>query len=156
MNATGQEGIPELIKGYDYVESCRQSFHRHFTKLKLDALIFPSVGVPSLFHGDAVELFTAACYPMVFNVLDWPAVSVPITNVKKDEQFYECNFDDAITKLSKKTMKESEGLPISVQIATLQHQEEVICRLMKEFEPLVGHIEYPWEIKEFKKKNNSN
>ncbi len=60
-----------------------------------------------------------------------PVVTTPVTVVKEDEQKYESVWDDDITKAVKKTVVDSAGLPVSVQIIGLPFQEEKILGFSK-------------------------
>ena len=71
---------------------------------------------------------------------------MPITFVKENEQFYNCPWNDTLANMAKKNMKNSKGLPIGVQVASQLHNEEIVLRVMKEFESMMGDIEYPYDI----------
>ena len=100
----------------------RQRFLDRFARLELDALLCPGLGLPAFPHGGRLlgvlrflrlgivrglflflssyvsytnrsQLLNQACsYTFVFNLLDVPAGSVPVTLVRPDEQSYR---DDA-------------------------------------------------------------
>jgi hypothetical protein len=51
---------------------------------------------------------------MIFNIMDFPATSVPITTVQPDEQVYETSETGRVATFMKECMADSAGLPIGV------------------------------------------
>jgi hypothetical protein len=47
------------------------------------------------------ELSMACFYASIWNLLDMTAGSMPVTIVKQDEQQYNCEYDDMVTKMLK-------------------------------------------------------
>ena len=177
MNHTARPEVRDLAEAYIYVEECKQAFHKYYTNLKLDAVIFPSHGLPALKHTTATDLLVSAVYPMVFNVLDWAAGSIPISFIKPGEvglatgknklkNFsdyaevypgvkYKSGYDDKINKLSQECLDSTAiGLPTGVQVASYGlGSEERIIRLMYEIDQAKKNVRgdesgiYPWDIK---------
>ena len=54
-------------------------------KYNLDAIIMPGFAMPAVKHGFSNDLPSAACYTFLWNILDFPAGSLPITTVNNDE-----------------------------------------------------------------------
>lgn len=67
----------------------------------MDFIICPGFGSQALRHGFAKQTSLAVAYTFIWNVLNLPVGSLPITVVKHDEQVYESRYDDMITKVLK-------------------------------------------------------
>lgn len=62
------------------------------------------------------------------------AATTPVTVVRQDEQHYESVWNDDITKVIQKSVLDSAGLPVGVQIVGLPFDEEKILGLAKRIE----------------------
>lgn len=51
----------------------------------LDVIISPAFGLPAVKHGGSKELAFTALYTWMWNVVDFPAGSLPITLVQNDQ-----------------------------------------------------------------------
>ena len=78
-------------------------------------------------------------YTLIYNVLDFPAGSIPVTKVTADDVTKMANYPtpDLGHKIIKKGMTGTEGLVVNVQVVTLPWQEEMCLRVMKELEDAV-------------------
>lgn len=83
---------------------------------RLDIVISPGFGCQAFPHGKSDVLSVAAAYTFIWNFLDMPVGSLPITCVRQDEQNYNSKYNDIITKELKNVAKNSQGLPVGVQI----------------------------------------
>ena len=81
----------------------------------------------------------------MFNVLNFPSGIIPITLVKKEEEFYldTEKFKDKYIKNFKEVMKNSEGLPISIQVVTPPYHEEECLGIMNVVQKLVKFDSHP-------------
>lgn len=55
-------------------------------------------------------------YTFVWNLLNMPVGSLPITVVKEDEQYYESTYNDLLTRACRQTAAGSAGLPVGVAV----------------------------------------
>ena len=76
---------------------------------------------------------------MIYNVLNFPAGSLPVTKVTSDDVIKMADYPthDRTHRMIKRGMKGSEGLIVNVQVATLPWEEELCLRVMKELEEAV-------------------
>ncbi|XP_053492952.1 vitamin D3 hydroxylase-associated protein [Ictalurus furcatus] len=89
----------------------------------------------------AVSLSSAALsYTALYNVLNFPAGVVPVTEVTAEDEdqlnHYSRYFGDAGDKTFFEAIRGGVGLPIAVQCVALPWQEEMCLRLMREVEKL--------------------
>ncbi|TRZ02640.1 hypothetical protein DNTS_000623 [Danionella cerebrum] len=84
----------------------------------------------------------ALTYTMLYNLLNFPAGSVPVSVVTEEdeEQLQHYNFihKDPLDKLFVEAVKGGVGLPVAVQCVSLPWQDEMCLRFMKEVEELTA------------------
>lgn len=119
----------------------KTSFLETWTEAKLDGLLTP-VPFPAIRH-DTSDVFMIGCaYTIVYNLLDLPTGSMPITLVQENEQDFEYS-GEQWSDYMKKCMEDSAGLPIGIQVTTLPNQDELCLGIMKVIEDLVPFREKP-------------
>ena len=80
----------------------------------------------------------------MFNVLHFPAGSVPITEVLPGEdKDFQDNYGDVITKRCRSSVMGSAGMPINIQVATPRWKDEECLAIMKVLEESVHFIKRP-------------
>ncbi|ESP03598.1 hypothetical protein LOTGIDRAFT_237604 [Lottia gigantea] len=105
----------------------------------LDAVLSPGFGCTALPSYKSAEVSTVLSYTTIWNLLNFPAGSVRVTNVDQQDQSDLNNTEvypaqSFIERELKKLCTDSVGLPVNVQCIALPFQEEVVLRLMKEIE----------------------
>lgn len=118
------------------VQEFRQSVRAEWRKRQLDVVICPGFGCPALPFADSARATGAVIYTSTYNVLDFPAGSVPVTKVTEQDVAMVKDYpaSDVWHQTVKKGMQGSEGLPVGVQVVALPWQEELCLRVMKELE----------------------
>ena len=97
---------------------------------KLDAVIHPISAVPAYLHGAFEKMGLAGTFSLVHNVTGFPAGVANVGNVnKKDIQANTVGIDLAILT-AQKCVAQSEGMPLSAQIAARPNQEDVVLALI--------------------------
>ncbi len=97
---------------------------------KLDAVIHPISAVPAYLHGAFEKMGLAGTYSLIHNVTGFPAGVAKVGNVsKKDIEVKTGSIDLAISS-ARKCTAQSEGIPLSVQIAARPNQEHVVLALI--------------------------
>jgi fatty acid amide hydrolase len=146
MKYTTNTTVKDLI----FISRNVDSYKRHFEKItldhKIDAWILPVNCLPATKHTHAAKMVFGVAYTLLFNMLDYPVGTIPMTYVRDDEQSYESAIDDQATKLCKETMKGSAGLPIGIQLACPTGRDELTLNLMKQFQSKLTKVDYPFEI----------
>ena len=107
---------------------------QYWKGLGLDLVVCPSFGIEAPNHGASTQGDLLAAYVFIWNVLGMSAATTPVTVVKQDEQHYESVWNDDITKVVQKSVVDSLGLPVGVQIVGLPFDEEKILGLAKRIE----------------------
>jgi fatty acid amide hydrolase len=77
----------------------------------------------------------------MWNILEYPAGTVPISTVNADEQTYVCDLKDSMSTAASASLKGSEGLPLGIQVISLPFEDEIVLRLLKEIEQKANFYE---------------
>ena len=72
-----------------------------------------------------------------------PAGVVPIRKIREDEQYYSTRFKDMAAKKLKSLVDGIKGLPVGVQVATWNFNDEGCLALMKEIEEEFKYHDFP-------------
>ena len=97
---------------------------------KLDAVVHPISAVPAYLHGAFEKMGLAGTYSLIHNVTGFPAGVANVGNVvKKDIEVKAGSIDLAILS-AQKCVAQSEGMPLSAQIAARPNQEHVVLALI--------------------------
>ena len=118
----------------------RAAFMAMLKEKNVDAVLCSQAGLPALKHGDGSNLAPIFGYTMLWNNMHFPAGSVPVTNVQQGEECYtqvEQKFSDPVVKDAERNMKNSLGLPVGVQVATLPYTDELCLKAMRDVEKAV-------------------
>ena len=119
-------------------ERLKKRLTERFEAAGLDVLICPGFGLPALLHNASVTLNQAASYTFVWNLFNWPAGTVPVTQVREDEQWYDANGDASFEHAASKNVHRSQGLPVGVQVIAQPWRDEVCLGAMKILEEALG------------------
>lgn len=125
------------------IDEYRQQFYETFTKLQLDAVICPIFPFPAVPHTMTGGIGPCLIYSVMWNVLGCPSGVVPVGQVNSSQTSYPAEFGDSIDTRGEKIMKEAEGLPVSIQVASLPWHDEKALGVMKQLEELYQFHKYP-------------
>lgn len=96
----------------------------------VDALLMPPHALPAMRHGTALDLLPAAAGCYLPNLLDAPAGVVPWTKTRPDEQELPGGFD-LVEHLARRTVANSAGLPVGVQVMAPMWRDDVVLAVMR-------------------------
>ncbi|CAD7925322.1 unnamed protein product [Amoebophrya sp. A120] len=113
---------------------------KNYEDLKLDCLIYPCVPIPAFPHGVGKTLVLVQSYTWIFNLLKWPCGTIPAAYVREDEQEYAPALfpNDSLSKAVRHSMKRSRGLPVGVQVACPEYEDEKCLHIMTYLEKLLA------------------
>ncbi|CAD8171097.1 unnamed protein product [Paramecium pentaurelia] len=117
---------------------------------QIDAVIVPGFGCPAVKHGASKVLPLAALYTWIWNTVDVPAGSMPITRVQEGDDLKIQGKErtiDLVYIMMNQNMQNAQGLPVNVQVISYPNHEEMVLRVMKEIEGVVKFNEkhpYPY------------
>lgn len=136
----GSNSVSEWWELAVKIDQYKAEFLSLWKASKLDVVICPTFPFPACPTGTVKYVTGGASYTTLYNVLNYPAGSIPVTKVTAVD---ETKMKDYPTKrISEKFIKKyfsagSAGLPVSVQCVGLPFQEEIVLRLMKELEDAI-------------------
>lgn len=99
-----------------------------------DAIVCPVSALPALRHGTAATLLVAAAPCLLANLLDLAAGSVPVTQVRPDEESGRAHSRDPVIRAAIETDRGSAGLPVGVQVIALRGGEATVLDVMRMIE----------------------
>lgn len=102
--------------------------------LGIESFLCYGMVTPATLHNNFSKTFVNSIYTSIFNFLNFPVGVIPITLVKKEEQFYSDNINDSFTKCLDNNMKNSAGLPVGIQVCGLPWKDELVMKIMSEIE----------------------
>jgi fatty acid amide hydrolase len=115
-------------------------FKEMWQDLKLDGIICPVFPHAAFRHEDSDELGFFAYYTMLFNLIGYPAGTVPVTEVLAGEDLptaYADAHNDIYTRTLQHSMAGSRGLPIGLQVVAPKWKDESCLALMQIVSDLV-------------------
>jgi len=115
-------------------DQVEQQFFNFWREKEFDAIITPGSALPALDHGTSGELALNVSYLWISNMFNLPAGIIPVTRVRKGEDHY--GKDDSVHidwlyRQAADVMKNTEGLPLGVQVLTLPFEDEKCLGIMK-------------------------
>merc|ERR1712004_27466 len=117
------------------VEDLRHKVADDWRSMKLDAVIAPFV-YPSMYCGDVMNAVGVTSATTFYNLLNFPAGTVPVTRVTQDDEDrckeYPCR--NPWEYVAKKSLRNMVGLPVGVQVISYPWHEEMCLRVMKELD----------------------
>lgn len=127
----------ELRETYADIEDYRGDFVVMMKEQKLDALLCPPQVMTAPKHNVPARLFAACSYTALFNLLDFGAGVVKVTEVtaeddRKLEEEYPST--DPWYRLVKESCKGCVGYPVAVQVAAPPYKEETVLRILRDIE----------------------
>ncbi|XP_076440673.1 fatty-acid amide hydrolase 1-like isoform X3 [Babylonia areolata] len=139
--------LPKTVVDWWQLEWKKQLYLKEFEDAwkhqKLDAVICPVMPHPAVTAGFEEVVFCSIIYTALYNLLNYPAGSVPVTTVTqqdlqrlRDPSVFPCS--GLHQKFMVKDSEGSEGLPVGVQCVSLPFQEEMVLRIMKEIDSTVS------------------
>ncbi|KAF2350278.1 Amidase signature domain [Trinorchestia longiramus] len=116
----------KIIERSDYCDRFLQAWKKE----EIDLLVSPVFPSPAPKKEQCGKLSVACLSTMLFNLLDYPAATVPVCrHTEKDEkELDKFETSDCVYELLKESATGAVGLPLSVQVVALPFCEELICR----------------------------
>ncbi|XP_033761931.1 fatty-acid amide hydrolase 1-like [Pecten maximus] len=134
MRGTGS--VAEYWKTGERIKDFKKMMRKRWRANKLDVLLCPGFAYPAVHSGNVFNVLGGVSYTIIYNVLDYPAGSIPVTKVTAEDEAKMADYPNktAYEKAIRKDNVGSKGLPVNVQCAGLPYQEELVLRVMKELE----------------------
>jgi fatty acid amide hydrolase len=128
---------PRSVREYFRLSAHRTLMQREelaaWNDARLDAILCPATATPAALLGETGDFTPAASYSTRYNVLNLPAGVVPVTRVHAGETTRTLLLD-RVDRRAARFEKDSEGLPIAVQLVGRPFREDVVIALMAAIE----------------------
>jgi len=124
-------------------ELLKDKFADFWMANQFDCLITPILPYPAIKHGDAEIIQGLIASTFIYNIMGMPAGVVPIRNIKANEEYYHTRFQDMPARKLKDMVQDIKGLPVGVQIATWNYDDETCLAVMKQIEEEFKYHQYP-------------
>lgn len=119
-------------------------FSRAFAAGGFDALVCPPTSLPALLHGSTVALADFDSHAKLFNLLGWPAGTVPAGRVRPGEETDRPRSRDPVERMAARVEAGSAGLPVGVQVAARPWREDAVLAVMSALEKhFAAQPDYP-------------
>jgi Asp-tRNA(Asn)/Glu-tRNA(Gln) amidotransferase A subunit family amidase len=138
-----KRNLNEFFQEVNKKELLKDEFADKWHSERLDAMISPVLPFPAIRHGDAEIIQGLIGNTFIYNVMGMPSGVVPIRNVRTGEEFYETKYNDLAARKIRKVVKETKGLPLTVQVATFNYEDELCLSLMKKIEKYFDYHLFP-------------
>lgn len=122
---------------YEEILQYRRDFTKIWQDACLDCVICPPNVAPALPHATVMKAFQIFSYTGLYNVLDYPGGTVPVTHVIKEDEYAMHAYpvtDYASRLIFEANVRDTVGLPVGVQCVSLPYNDELCLRVMSEIE----------------------
>ncbi len=142
---TGQRGLLRMVRNYGYDDTyhywklveATKAYQTLFASAldaapggPLDLIVAPPVGLVALPHGKTSDVSTAGAYAPLYNLLGYPAGTLPWTTVRAGEEYGRKRTRDRVERGAYDCETGSAGLPVCVQIVGRPWREDVVFAAM--------------------------
>jgi len=135
-SAGGSKTAYEYQELTSWLVSYQSRFIAAMNEQNIDAIICPGLAVPALPHGMSKDLTPACSYTLLYNLLKFPAGTVPVTKVRADpnDEEYAGRQRDPLFAKATAACAGSAGCPVGVQVVTRPFRDELCLGAMAELE----------------------
>ncbi|XP_064606003.1 fatty-acid amide hydrolase 1-like [Liolophura sinensis] len=156
LSSKGVDSVAEWWQLTLDIQKYREMFIEQWQKLKLDVVVSPGYASTATPSGFASEAEGSTSYTTIYNVLNFPAGSMPVTKVStQDEEdlqqhYHPKNHHERVLQKSVQSRSPEllsmtamhvaqflwvvKGMPVNVQCVALPFQEELVLRIMRDLE----------------------
>jgi fatty acid amide hydrolase len=137
LGAMGEKSVAELWQLTDRLRTHRTTLLDGMDGRGIDVLLCPAYATCALPHGGSKNFTLASSYSMLFNATQFPAGTVPVTRVRRDEATRPPG-RDALERHAVRVDQGSAGLPAGVQVVGRPWRDHVVLAAMRAIEAEVS------------------
>lgn len=159
LRAMGQRRASTMLRNFGHRQTAHywrlveeiEAYRRRFQQAldtddggPFDLVICPPYAIPAFPHGLSKDLVTAGAYAVIYNVLGYPAGSVPVSRVREDEAVARKRSLDGQERAARAAELGSVGLPVGAQVVARPWQDHLVIAAMKVIEEAArGTADFP-------------
>lgn len=142
VSTRGHTKSKDLWKSLERLDDMVEKMLQDWNDLGLDCVIAPGFAYPAPPITNPARLVPAVSYTAAYNVVDFPAGSVPISRVNQDDQeaLEDYPRNDLLYHLVYNGTKGAVGMPLNVQVIGRPWQEEMVLHVMKLLQDKVNFV----------------
>lgn len=135
LHEVGQTSLETIMLLKDR-DTLQKAFYQQWSKSKIDLLLSPTMPFTAPYHGQTAQVIHQLTFTAYQNVLELPAGHVPIRLVKANETDYQDTrlYGNEV----RRSIQQSEGLPVGVQITGEFMKDEVVLGAMWQLQQAMG------------------
>eukprot|EP00747_Dinoflagellata_sp_TGD_P222479 gnl/TRDRNA2_/TRDRNA2_94188_c0_seq1.p1 gnl/TRDRNA2_/TRDRNA2_94188_c0~~gnl/TRDRNA2_/TRDRNA2_94188_c0_seq1.p1 ORF type:complete len:583 (+),score=94.26 gnl/TRDRNA2_/TRDRNA2_94188_c0_seq1:50-1798(+) len=138
VEVAGQKSGAEYYSHVADTAYYKAKFEKAFAP-DLDLLLAPVHVLPAHPHMTSKDISPTCCYSALYNLLDYPAGTVPVTTLRPEDSQWECPIRDSILEpkiraVYAKSLAAETPFPVGVQLVGRPYKEELVIRGMRELE----------------------
>lgn len=130
------ENLDQFWKDGQIFYKLRDEFYKWAKESNIEAFILPTYPIPAPLIGNSLITNSTVFYLIIISMLNLPSISIP-TELNNDE-VYKTVFKDKLAELMIDDVKSSKGMPLSMQIAALPGQDEIVLRIAKDCSDIIN------------------
>lgn len=131
LKATVNFDLQKFLNAANQKEILKKQFFDYWEKEGFDVLITPIFPTPAPLLQNGHKLLKGFFYNLLGSMFEMPCGVLPIRLSKENENSYETEYSDSLSKILKENVKDSHGLPISIQIICSPFMDEKCLGIMK-------------------------
>ena len=159
LERAGQRSLATSIGAFGYpadkhlsmMQAELAAYRQHFARAldqasdgPIDVILCPPCALPAYTHGASQQLGVGGGYAVLYNVLGYPAGSVPFTRVRPNEEIGRIASLDIVQREARTVEVASAGLPVGVQVVARPWQDHIALAVMQCLQDAArGGTDYP-------------
>ena len=128
LKVMGDSSIDVYANGVLNLKQFSQNFEKIMVDNNLDGFICPASATPAFKHYESKEIAMTVLINAIPNILDYPSTVIPVTKVSKADLEEDYNdpyyLNDHFVQETRKTLADSEGMPVAIQVCTRSFRDE--------------------------------
>ncbi len=137
LRVTGRRSTADFWRLQAELAAWQQQFWQAWQNTECHVWLMAPHALPALTHGACERLAIAGATCYLANLLDCPAGVVPVTHITEEEESDRAT-TDRLQLLASEVEKQSQGLPVGVQVCGAQGADHCVMQVMTWLEELLA------------------
>jgi fatty acid amide hydrolase len=133
LDVIGEKTVERFWTITNQLRAYRIELTEAMDRERIDVVLCPNHATPALPHLGSKDFVLAGSPSMLWNIVQFPAGTVPVTKVQRDEAHRD-RPRDRLESMAAKVDQGSAGLPIGVQVVARPYREDLVLAAMRAIE----------------------